>query len=39
MNALMMISLFNFKVPRKTLMNFRRKQKRPFDIKVALNLK
>lgn len=39
MNALMMIFLFNVKVLGKTSMNFHRKKKRPFDIKVALNLK
>lgn len=35
----LMIFLFNFKVPRKTSMNFHMREKKPFDIKVALNLK
>lgn len=35
----LMIFLFNFKVPRKTSLNFHMIEKKSFDIKVALNLK
>lgn len=35
----LMIFLFNFKVPRKTSLNFHMIEKKSFDIKVPLNLK
>lgn len=34
----LMIFLFNFKVPIKTSTNFHMREKKPSDIKVALNL-